>query len=167
MVKLKRDKSNYVPWQRSIKEVLEAMGCEAAITKGFAKLTFYADDDDSSSSSSSEDSDDLPDKQTMFFASSWTKTSTTPTTTKSRRCIPNSNLSSLHLLHLSKHAASMHKESKKGTKKMKKRIKKEKKFQQQKKKIDAKARTAIRNSIDAKAFERSTYDCKTAYMSYG
>ena len=66
-VKLKRDKSNYVPWQRSVKEVLEAMGCEAAITKGFAKLTLHADDDDSSSSSSSEDSDDLPEKQAMFF----------------------------------------------------------------------------------------------------
>ena len=32
-----------------------------------------------------------------------------------------------------------------------------------KKRMDAKARNIIRNSIDAKAFERSTYDCKTAY----
>ena len=30
-------------------------------------------------------------------------------------------------------------------------------------KIDAKARNLIRNSIDAKAFEKSTYDCKTAH----
>ena len=55
----------------------------------------------------------------------------------------------------------------KAMKKMKKRRKQEEKFEKLKKKIDAKARTAIRNSIDAKAFERSTYDCNIEHMSYG
>ena len=48
-------------------------------------------------------------------------------------------------------------------KKMKKMRKKEQEYEKMKKKMDAKARTIIRNSIDAKAFERSTYDCKTAH----
>ena len=42
--KLKRDKSNYVPWQRAVMEVLEAMGCEAAITEEFAELHFKDED---------------------------------------------------------------------------------------------------------------------------
>ena len=46
---------------------------------------------------------------------------------------------------------------------MMRRRKQEEKFEKMKRKIDAKARTTIRNSIDAKAFERSTYDCNTAY----
>ena len=49
--RLKRDKSNYVPWQRAIMEVLEAAGCEAAITEDFAKLRFKDEDYDSESSS--------------------------------------------------------------------------------------------------------------------
>ena len=48
-------------------------------------------------------------------------------------------------------------------KKIKKMRKKEQEYEKMKKKMDAKARTIIRHSIDAKAFERSTYDCKTAY----
>ena len=115
-VKLKRDKSNYVPWQRSIKEVLEAMGCKAAITKGFARLTLYADDDDSSSSSSSEDSDDLPDKQAMFFGPHTKQLDQDfddSDDDQEQKMHPQQPLQP-HLLHLSKHAASMHKESKKG-----------------------------------------------------
>ena len=48
-------------------------------------------------------------------------------------------------------------------KKIKKMRKKEQEYEKMKKKMDAKARTIIRHSIDAKAFERSTYDCKTAH----
>ena len=59
-VKLKRDKGNYVPWQRAVMEVLEAVGCEAAITEGFAKLQF--NDEDYDSKSSSDDSDDFLSK---------------------------------------------------------------------------------------------------------
>ena len=51
----------------------------------------------------------------------------------------------------------------KAMKKIKKVRKQEEKYEKMKKKIDANARTIIRNSIDAKAFERSTYDCKTAH----
>ena len=59
-VKLKRDKSNYVPWQRSVKEALEAVGCEAAITEDFAKLHFK--DKDYDYESSGDDSDDFLSK---------------------------------------------------------------------------------------------------------
>ena len=59
-VKLKRDKSNYVPWQRAVMEVLEAVGCEAAITEDFAKLRFK--DENYDSESSSDDSDDFLSK---------------------------------------------------------------------------------------------------------
>ena len=59
-VKLKRDKSNYVPWQRAVMEVLEAVGCEAAITEDFAKLRFK--DEDYDSKSSSDDDDDFLSK---------------------------------------------------------------------------------------------------------
>ena len=58
--RLRRDKSNYVAWQRAITDVLEAMGCDQAISKDFAKLQLHADDDYDDSSSSDEDSDDLP-----------------------------------------------------------------------------------------------------------
>ena len=58
--KLRRDKGNYVPWQRAVMEVLEAVGCEAAITEDFAKLQF--NDEDYDSKSSSDDSDDFISK---------------------------------------------------------------------------------------------------------
>ena len=48
--------------------------------------------------------------------------------------------------------------------KEKKREKRQRRFEEKKRRIDAKARTIIRSTIDAKAFERSTYDCKTAYQ---
>ena len=48
-------------------------------------------------------------------------------------------------------------------KKIKKMRKKEQEYEKMKKRMDAKARNIIRNSIDAKAFKRSTYDCKTAH----
>ena len=56
-VKLKRDKSNYGSWHRHVKEVLEAMGCEAAITEEFAELKFK--DEDYDSEPSDDDSDDF------------------------------------------------------------------------------------------------------------
>ena len=59
-VKLKRDKSNYVPWQRAVMEVLEAVGCEAAITEEFADLHFK--DQGYDSESSGDDSDDFLSK---------------------------------------------------------------------------------------------------------
>ena len=59
--------------------------------------------------------------------------------------------------------ANEDKRREKAMKKMKKMRKQEENYEKMKKKIDAKARTIIRNSIDAKAFERSTYDCKTAH----
>ena len=47
--------------------------------------------------------------------------------------------------------------------KERKRRRKEKKFEEKKKQMDARARTLIRSTIDAKAFAPSTFDCETAY----
>ena len=109
------------------------MGCEAAITEEFAELK-YEDDD---SESSGDDSDDALKQK--FAGSTPGRTSTFQTYKAT--------------------SAS----SKQAAKKMMRRRKQEEKFEKMKRKIDAKARTTIRNSIDAKAFERSTYDCNTAY----
>ena len=75
--RLKRDKSNFVQWEKAVMDVLEAMGCEAAITEDFAKLKF--EDEDYDSKSSSDDSDDfiskprfpspMPRQQTPTFRS--------------------------------------------------------------------------------------------------
>ena len=59
-IKLKRDKGNYVPWQRAVMEVLEAVGCEAAITEDFAKLRFNDEDYDSKTPTISSASQDSP-----------------------------------------------------------------------------------------------------------
>ena len=53
--RLKRDKGNYPAWQRHIFDVLQASGCEQAITEAFARLVYETDD----SSSSGDDSDDF------------------------------------------------------------------------------------------------------------
>ena len=146
-VKLKRDKSNYVPWQRAVMEVLEAVGCEAAITEEFAKLRFK--DEDYDSESSGDDSDDFPSKPR--FPSPMPRQRTP--SFRTFQPFPTSSMQ----------AMSEDKRREKAMKKMKKMRRQEEKYEKMKKKIDAKARTIIRNSIDAKAFERSTYDCKTAY----
>ena len=139
-VKLKRDKSNYVSWHRHVKEVLEAMGCEAAITEEFAELKFK--DEDYDSEPSGDDSDD-------FLKPSFSSPTPKPQRTSNFQTYQASSVSSKQTMKI-----------------MKKRRKQEERFEKMKRKIDAKARTTIRNSIDAKAFERSTYDCNTAYELY-
>ena len=126
-------------------EVLEAGGCEAAITEDFAKLQF--NDEDYDSKSSSDDSDDFISKPR--FPSPMPRQQT-PTF----RTFQSSSTASMQAIQEMRR--------KKAMKKIKKTRKKEKEFEEKKKKMDAKARTIIKNSIDAKAFERSTYDCKTA-----
>ena len=147
-VKLKRDKSN-VPWQRAVMEVLEAVGCEAAITEDFAKLQLF-NDEDYDSKSSGDDSDDFLSKPR--FPSPMQRQRT-----PSFRTFQPFSTSSMQ-------AMSEDKRREKAMKKIKKMRKKEQEYEKMKKKMDAKARTIIRNSIDAKAFERSTYDCKTAML---
>ena len=146
--KLKRDKSNFVPWEKAVMEVLEAVGCEAAITEDFAKLQF--EDEDYDSKSSSDDSDDFISKSR--FPSPMPRQQT-PTF---RTFQPSSTAS----MQAMREQAMRRKIA---TKKMKKMKKKEKEFEEKKKKMDAKARAIIRHTIDAKAFEKSTYDCKTAH----
>ena len=53
--RLKRDKGNYPSWRRHIIDVLQASGCEQAITEEFERLAYETDD----SSSSGDDSDDF------------------------------------------------------------------------------------------------------------
>ena len=144
-VKLKRDKSNYVPWQKAVMEVLEAVGCEAAITEDFAKLRFK--DENYDSESSGDDSDDFLSKPR--FPSPMPRQHT-----PSFRTFQPSSTSSMQAIQ------EMRRE--KAIKKIKKMRKQEQEYEKMKKKMDAKARTIIRHSIDAKAFERS-YDCKAAY----
>ena len=154
--------------------MLEAMGCDQAISKDFAKLQLHDDDDDSSSSD--EDSDDFPDIQSETQGREYPHMSEEFEDDQGQTAALRSSSTSSSTP--SKHADSafkqkverdmkktkkMMKREKKMKKMMKREKKKKNKFELQKKKMDAKARTAIRNSIDAKAFERSTFDCKTAY----
>ena len=53
--RLERDKGNYPVWRRHIFDVLQASGCEQAITEDFERLVYETDD----SSSSGDDSDDF------------------------------------------------------------------------------------------------------------
>ena len=55
------------------------------------------------------------------------------------------------------------KKEKKEKSKEKKRRKQEKKFEEKKRQMDAKARSAIKSTIDSKAFAPSLMDCKTAH----
>ena len=89
--RLKRDKSNFVQWEKAVMDVLEAMGCEAAITEDFAKLKF--EDEDYDSKSSSDDSDDFISKPRL--------PSPMP-----RQQTPSSEPSSLLQLHLCKQSKS-------------------------------------------------------------
>ena len=128
-VKLKRDKSNSVPWQRAVMEVLEAMGCEAAITEEFADLHFK--DKDYDSETSGDDSDDFLSKPR--FPSPMPR----QRTPSFRTCQP---------FPTSSMQANEDKRREKAMKKIKKmRKKKEPEYEKMKKKMNAKARTIIRN----------------------
>ena len=116
-VKLRRDKSNYVPWQRAVMEVLEAVGCEAAITEGFAKLQF--NDEDYDSKSSSDDSDDFLSKPR--FPSPMPRQQT-----PSFRTFQPSSTSSIQAIQEMRRKKAM-------KKKIKKTRKKEKEFEEKKK----------------------------------
>ena len=57
--RLERDKGNYPVWRKHIYDVLEASGCEQAITAEFAFLSCDSSDSASSSEDSGSDGDEL------------------------------------------------------------------------------------------------------------
>ena len=57
--RLERDKGNYPVWRKHIYDVIEASGCEQAITEEFAFLSCDSSDSASSNEDSGSDSDEL------------------------------------------------------------------------------------------------------------
>ena len=149
--RLKRDKGNYPAWRRHIFDVLQASGCEQAITEEFESLVYESDD----SSSSGDDSDDFDQG---FSRLGIGKHSHHPSRS-SPTSLSDDEYERVHRLY-----ASFQKAGKKGRQRKKGRRKKEKQFEEKKKRMDAKARTAINSTIDSKGFANSTMDCETAYQ---
>ena len=152
--KLERDRRNYPVWRKHILDVLEASGCEQAITEEFAFLS--CDSSDSASSTGSEDSgSDGDELRRTLSGLRLGKHDSQPSPTPSQ---DDQHEQARKLF------ASFKKAGKKGRGREKKRIKKEKKFEEKKKRMDARARTAINSTIDSKAFAASTMSCQTAYQ---
>ena len=152
--RLRRDKENYPTWQKHIFDVLQASGCEQAISSDFARLTYESDD----SSSSDDDSDGIDLSRLELRELGREKyppqslPSASPTTSQEQR---------IKQLYDSLQLSA--KKAKKEKIKERQRRRKEKKFEEKKRRMDARARNAINSTIDSKAFAPSTMDCKTAY----
>ena len=151
--KLQRDKGNYPAWRRHIIDVLQASGCEKAITEEFARLVYESDD--SSSSSSGDDSDDAHQD---FKRLNLGKHSHNPSLSQPAP-LQEDQFERARRLY-----AAFQKKEKKGGKKKKGRRKREKQFEEKKKRMDATARTLINATIDSRGFASSTMDCKTAHQ---
>ena len=169
--RLVRDRSNYPQWCRVVTDLLEASGVEAATTPDFATLTF--DPDLSGSSSSEEDSDDDLSKRiikTLSLGDSLVKgkqqssSSTSSSTSSFPQSSPTPSKSDPQFTPQQTGMQAARQQRTQEMKVKRKERKERKKFEEKKKRMDAKARTIIRSTIDAKAFERSTYDCKTAHQ---
>ena len=139
-------------WRKHIYDVLQASGCEQAITAEFAFLFCDSSDSASSSEDSGSDGDEL--RRTL----------------SSLRLGKNDSQPSPTPLQDDQHErakklfASFSKAGKKERGREKKRRKKKKKFEEKKIRMDARARTAINSTIDSKAFAASTMSCQTAYQ---
>ena len=134
--RLERDKGNYPIWRRHIFDVLQASGCEQAITEEFERLVYETDD----SSSSGDESDDISqDFSRLGIGKHSPQPSPTPSQDDQHE-------------RAKKLFASFQKAGKKERGREKKRRKKKKKFEEKKKRMDARARTAINSTIDSKAF---------------
>ena len=150
--KLERDRRNYPVWRKHILDVLEASGCEQAITKEFAFLSCDSSDSSSSYEDSGSDGDEL---RRTLSSLGLGKHSPQPSPTPSQ--------DDQHE-QAKKLYASFKKAGKKERGREKKRRKKKKKFEEKKKRMDARARTAINSTIDSKGFAASTMACVTAYQ---
>ena len=149
--RLERDKGNYPVWRRHILDVLQASGCEQAITEEFEHLYCESSDSSSSDEDSGSDSDEL---RRNLSSLGLDKHSPQPSPTPSQE-------------DQEERARKLFASFRKGGKKDKarrKRRKKKKKFEEKKKRMDARARTAINSTIDSKQFAASTMACETAYQ---
>ena len=148
--RLKRDKGNYQTWRKHVFDYLQASGCEQAISPDFSQLAY---DSDSDSDASDTDLDD--DFSSFTLGGEQRKHDPFP------QASPTSSQEQLE----AKISALLQskKKARQQKRREKKRAKKKKKFEEKKRQIDAKARTLIRSTIDAKAFAPSTHDCETAY----
>ena len=130
---------------------LQASGCEQAISSDFSQLAY-----DSVSDSDSSDKDFEDDFSSFTLGGERRKhdpyPQTSPTTSQEQQLE-----AKISALLQSKKKARQQK------RKEKKRAKKKKKFEEKKRQMDARARTLIRSTIDAKAFAPSTFECETAY----
>ena len=150
--RLERDKGNYPVWRRHIYDVLQASGCEQAITQEFAFLSCDSSDSSSSGEDSGSDGDELRRTlSSLRLGKHDPQPSPTPSQDDKHE-------------RAKKLFASFSKAGKKERGREKKRRKKKKKFEETKTRMDARARTAINSTIDSKAFAASTMSCHTAYQ---
>ena len=126
--RLERDKGNYPVWRKHIYDVLEASGCEQAITAEFAFLSCDSSDSFSSDEDSGSDGDELRRTLSSLRLGKHSKHSHQPSSTPSQ--------DDQHE-RARKLFASFQKAGKKGRGREKKRRKKKKKFEEKKTRITA------------------------------
>ena len=151
--RLKRDKGNYPTWRKHVIDHLQASGCEQAISSDFSQLAY-----DSASDSDSSDEDFEDDFSSFTLGGGRQKhpiPQTSPTSSQEQ-------LEEKYKQEINAFLQGTRKAKQKKHKERKKR-KKQKKFEEKKRQMDARARTLIRSTIDAKAFAPSTFHCQTAY----